>query len=129
MIDSLQNMQNNGIIERYCYLNNEDSCDNDNYIAKALAASTDWHYSGETCDLGNNLFINNATGFSGLPGGYRDDEWISFAGVGDFGNWWTSSEQFTSVWYLKLYYHSQEVLMPTETKEMGFSVRCLRYNW
>lgn len=177
MIDSLQNMQNNGIIEKYCYHNNEDSCakygglyqwneimqynpevkvgicpagwhvptyedwslligfvreecdlvcgcDNKDYIAKALAASTDWHYSGETCAVGNNLYINNATGFSGLPGGYRDD-YGTFHNVGYNGNWWTSDSRSVT----RLHFGSPYVVILVEDETMGFSVRCCRWNY
>lgn len=33
---------------------------------------------------------NNSSGFSALPGGYRDD-YHGFLGEGDYGGWWSSS--------------------------------------
>jgi len=44
------------------------------YIAKSLAATTNWNTSTNTCAVGNNLTANNATGFTALPNGVRDPD-------------------------------------------------------
>jgi uncharacterized protein (TIGR02145 family) len=39
--------------------------------AKALAAATDWPESSDTGAIGNDLSLNNASGFSALPAGWK----------------------------------------------------------
>jgi uncharacterized protein (TIGR02145 family) len=62
-------------------------------IGKALAATTDWNASPEIGAIGNDLSLNNASGFTGLPGGWR------YWGNNQFQNqkiqayWWTGSQK------------------------------------
>jgi uncharacterized protein (TIGR02145 family) len=59
-----------------------------NKIAKSLAAKTDWSTNkGGTGDIGNNLAINNKSGFSALPGGYRSFDG-NFNNINTMGCWW-----------------------------------------
>ena len=72
----------------------------------------------------------NESGFSGLPGGLRTDDWV--VGLGDYVKWWSSTESDTgSVWTRALFYGSGEVRRETTDKGKiyGFSVRCLRDVW
>jgi uncharacterized protein (TIGR02145 family) len=39
-----------------------------------------------------NLGATNSSGFSGLPGGYRDLDWL-FKDMGKIGTWWTATEE------------------------------------
>jgi uncharacterized protein (TIGR02145 family)/uncharacterized repeat protein (TIGR02543 family) len=99
---------------------------NTSYIAKALAATTNWNSSSSTCAVGNNPSTNNATGFSGLPGGYRSTSG-NFDYVGDVGIFWSSTESSTTyAWYRGLNYNDANVGRDNYTKGYGFSVRCLR---
>jgi len=67
----------------------------------------------------------NESGFSGLPGGYRSN-YGSFSYVGDYGTWWSSSEDLTlSAWNRALSYDDGSVGRNNYVK-VGFSVRCLR---
>ncbi|HPR57321.1 MAG TPA: FISUMP domain-containing protein [Bacteroidales bacterium] len=96
------------------------------YIAKALAATTNWNSSSGTCAVGNNLAENNATGFSGLPGGYRvTDNYCQ--NVGYYGAFWSSAEgSTTGAWLRGLGYGLADVSRYGGNKGYGFSVRCLR---
>ncbi len=68
----------------------------------------------------------NASGFSGLPGGNRNS-YGTFNNIGKYGNWWSSSENFTySAWLRYLYYNNGNVYRYTNVKGYGLSVRCLR---
>lgn len=68
----------------------------------------------------------NSSGFSGLPGGYCFGSG-SFANVGEFGRWWSSSENFSGVaWGRYLISGSGNVNYENVDKEYGLSVRCLR---
>ncbi len=100
---------------------------NTTYIAKALADSTLWNSTTVTCAVGNNLVANNATGYSGLPGGYRYTNG-SFMNVGNYTYWWTSTEEDFGAWFRDLNYVSPEVYRFYNYKVGGFSVRCLRDN-
>jgi len=73
-----------------------------------------------------NTDATNESGFSGLPGGYRLS-YGSFYGIGSSGSWWSSSEYDPSfAWYRLLVYFSGGVYRLDTSKELGFSVRCLR---
>ncbi len=99
---------------------------NTSYIAKALAATTNWNTHTGTCTVGNNLSANNATGFSGLPGGTRDTGG-SFGSMGSYGNWWSSTETGSlNAWSRYLGYNNSGVGSSSYTKGFGFSVRCVR---
>jgi len=99
---------------------------NTSYIAKALAATTNWNSYSGTCAVGNNLAANNATGFSGLPGGFRGSNG-SFGIVGYTGYFWSSTEySATYAWPRLLDYSNADVSRSDATKGYGISARCLR---
>ena len=98
---------------------------NSNYIAKALAATTNWNTYNGTCSVGNNLSANNATGFSVLPGGYRLTNG-SFYGQGSNASLWSSTELGSSAWLRYLLYNDTDVSRYGYNKDFGFSVRCVR---
>jgi len=63
---------------------------------------------------------------SGLPDGYRNNNG-NFNNVGNNGNWWTSTENDNNnAWNRNLNYNNPEVNRNNNSKENGFSVRCLR---
>ena len=68
----------------------------------------------------------NSSGFAGLPGGSRNGGG-TFNGIGDVGNWWSSSEASTTgAWARYLYYPNSMVASYDASEANGFSVRCLR---
>jgi uncharacterized protein (TIGR02145 family) len=68
----------------------------------------------------------NESGFSGLPGGCRDDGG-TFYGIGEYGNWWSSTEFSTASAPARgLFYYNSPVGRHYDGKEYGLSVRCLR---
>jgi len=68
----------------------------------------------------------NSSGFSGLPGGYRDGRG-SFNGAGTNCHLWSSTERQTfSAWYRSLGYGRFGVYRQEGNKKAGFSVRCVR---
>lgn len=67
----------------------------------------------------------NSKGFSCMPGGMCLSS--GFYGLGVRGNWWSSSESDTkSAWARSLNYDSDKVNRHDQSKEIGYSVRCLR---
>lgn len=66
-----------------------------------------------------NVGANNESGFSCLPGGYRDANAV-FQGFGNFGTFWTSTEKiYGSVYYYSLYNNS--ILVGREATNLGQS--------
>jgi uncharacterized protein (TIGR02145 family) len=69
---------------------------------------------------------NNTSGFSGLPGGIRYDDGI-FDNFGGNGFWWSSTAyNISDAWYTGLDFYSGDVFENDGSKQVGFSVRCLR---
>ncbi|MBQ6155937.1 MAG: fibrobacter succinogenes major paralogous domain-containing protein [Bacteroidales bacterium] len=97
---------------------------NPTYIAKALAAQTEWNSSSNTCAVGNNLSANNATGFGALPAGYYGGSCYNSGGGAYF---WSSTEASSgNAWYRYLGYSGASVYRNSDYKSNGYSVRCLR---
>ena len=73
-----------------------------------------------------NTGASNLSGFTGLPGGFRDSDG-TFNEIGDYGNWWSSTENSTAnTWYLYLLYSLDNVVKGLIGKGSGLSVRCLK---
>ena len=67
----------------------------------------------------------NSSGFTGLPGGYRFTDGISYD-VGLTGNWWSSTEDNPFAFYRFLFYPHGHIFKYISFKQGGLSVRCLR---
>jgi uncharacterized protein (TIGR02145 family) len=73
----------------------------------------------------NNTNGSNASGFSGLPGGYRDSHG-SFFSAGDKATWWSSSlNNDSSAWY-RFINENESVARYGDFLTRGFSVRCIQ---
>ncbi len=73
-----------------------------------------------------NTDATNESGFSGLPGGYRNSSG-AFDGVGFIGAWWSSSEDYTfDARGRDLSYYDGYVSRYSGDKTYGVFVRCLR---
>ena len=69
---------------------------------------------------------DNSSGFNGLPGGSCDNDG-DFYSITGYGNWWSSSENYTdNAWSRFLYRYKSRVTRYNHFKNYGFSVRCLR---
>ena len=112
------------ILETYVYTNYGTSIS----AVKALATTTDWTTNGTAGTIGNNLAINNYSGFSALPGGYRSSAGgTPFWDIVSHGYWWSTTESDASyAWYRSLRYDANGVGWYYATKSSGFSVRCVR---
>ncbi len=75
-----------------------------------------------------NLGANNNSGFTGLPGGAVLNDVEGFAGIGEYGYFWSSTNanyDFESfVYWMSTYQH--EMRMNNEGCDIGHSVRCFR---
>ena len=73
-----------------------------------------------------NTAANNKSLFTALPGGSRNYDG-TFEPIGKFGNWWTSTEDYTFfAWYRNLNESNGAASKGSGLEESGFSVRCLR---
>ena len=74
-----------------------------------------------------NTDATNASGFSGLPAGYRYNNGSLFYFIDNVGFWWSSSEANSAVaWSRNLSWDYGNATRTTYYKRYGFSVRCLR---
>ena len=95
---------------------------NSNNIAKALASTTYWINSNESCAVGNTPADNNATGFTALP---VDRTHASSLGTHAF--FWSSTDDGDDAYDLSFIYSLAHVTnIYSDFKFFGFSVRCLR---
>jgi uncharacterized protein (TIGR02145 family) len=73
-----------------------------------------------------NLRATNSTGFRAFPGGYCDNGG-TFYDIGLNGNWWSSTEYDSNyAWNRVLYFDGSDVNRSIDTKDYGFSVRCVK---
>lgn len=73
-----------------------------------------------------NTYASNSSGFTGLPGGYRNNMY-NFAALGYQGNFWSSSEagNFDGD-MVQLNYNAAVATMAVSYKQNGYTVRCLK---
>ena len=98
-----------------------------NKLGKALASNGgEWQECDEEGCIGNNQDSNNSSGFSALPGGYRNLNG-GFNSVGNNGYWWSATEYGASNAYNHgLYYDKTHLHGLYDRKRMGLSVRLVR---
>jgi len=71
-----------------------------------------------------NTGATNETGFTALPGGYRN---MSFGRIGDASAFWSSTEvDNINGWTRYIFYFKTNVSRVPNTKSTGFSVRCVK---
>jgi uncharacterized protein (TIGR02145 family) len=106
---------------------NYDGSTSGNYCAKSLAATINWATDSGTGTIGNDLTKNNSSGFSALPGGNRSGVSGTFFSVGNYGYWWSSTEDHTYfAWYRSMHCDYSIVDRGNISKQVGYSVRCVR---
>jgi len=68
----------------------------------------------------------NESGFTAMPGGYRNEN-SDFYVLGYTGWWWCSDEKDTEkAYHVLIYGHTTEVAISYIKKSNGFSVRCVK---
>jgi uncharacterized protein (TIGR02145 family) len=96
------------------------------YLGGANFAGGKMKESGKKHWNSPNQDATNSSGFTGLPGGYRNYN-VTFNYVGSLGYWWSSSEFNTSIaWGRTLNYDNGSANTSLPDKTSGVSVRCLR---
>ncbi len=107
-----------------------------------LPSDAEWteltDYLGGTSDAGGklketgtthwnspNISATNETGFTALPGGYRNNDGSFY--IGSRGYWWSATKLGANdAWYRRMFYNASSVDRYYDDKELGFSVRCVR---
>jgi uncharacterized protein (TIGR02145 family) len=96
------------------------------YLGGESVAGGKLKETGTTHWASPNTGATNETGFTALPGGYRNSSG-SFVSIGYYGYWWSATEiGATSAWYRFMFFYSSDVSSYNYYKEVGLSVRCLR---
>jgi uncharacterized protein (TIGR02145 family) len=73
-----------------------------------------------------NTGATNESGFSGLPGGGRDNGGGTYYRIGSYGYWWSSTGPSADAWLRSLNYNNGDSRRFDTNKQFGFSVRCLK---
>ena len=93
-------------------------------VAKALASTEGWNNHTGSYTVGNNMSINNASGFTALPVGNYNGSYSYF---GSYAYYWSANESNSSnAYYRGLSYNNANVNSGNDNKSYGYSVRCLR---
>jgi uncharacterized protein (TIGR02145 family) len=92
-----------------------------------MASKTEWEKATGEGVIGNDLSKNNASGFSGLPEGYRLYDG-TFYYLGSSTGWWSSTPDTINAAAISRTLSSDSYLLyPGETyNAVGYSVRCIR---
>jgi uncharacterized protein (TIGR02145 family) len=73
-----------------------------------------------------NTFATDESGFSALPGGYRNSDG-SFDNISYYSFFWSATESDNDAWIRSLYYYNGNVdRNDIFIKSFGASVRCLK---
>jgi uncharacterized protein (TIGR02145 family) len=96
------------------------------YLGGESIAGNKLKESGTGHWAGSNPGSTNETGFTGLPGGLRNNYGV-FQYLGYGGFWWSATEGGGGVWYRYVYFDDSAVYAyDNGLKELGFSVRCVK---
>ena len=89
---------------------------NSGEVGPQLKSSVNWFGEGDG---------SNRSGFTSLPGGYRNTHG-GFRSFGTNAVYWSASRSDTLPWYRSLYYNENGVYRFTTSPGHGFSVRCVK---
>jgi uncharacterized protein (TIGR02145 family) len=92
---------------------------NSKMAGKHLKAISGWNDDGNGTD---------AHGFSALPGGYGNPngDFINFINVGNYGYWWSASEDRYDAYSRLMGYNRESARWLNDNKNNLFSVRCVK---
>ena len=116
------------IMQNYLIANgyNYDGTTTGNKIGKSLADKSIWasyYYWGT---IGNDISKNNSSGFSALPGSYRDNSGI-FYGIGYYAYWWTATGcSSTGAFACSLGYLDEDLFNGDNCKSCCMSIRLVK---
>lgn len=103
-------------------------------MSKLIAADIGWRgyeeggmlkQAGTTLWFDPNLMATNETGFTAIPGGFRDADGL-FRAFGSFTGFWSSTANEEGAWLRGLHYDRGEILHEPYEEKYGFYVRCIK---
>jgi uncharacterized protein (TIGR02145 family) len=99
-----------------------------NYLGGLSTAGGKMKESGTTHWSSPNTDANNQSGFTSLPGGFRQGGLGTFHNIGTHANWWSSTPYDpTGGWFYNNYYSNGAVVRDNVSNNpVGFSVRCIQ---
>lgn len=113
------------VLEKYLGMSEEDLARVDSYSVSG-AVGGQLKESGTTHWQSPNEGANNSTGFTALPGGYRN-AFGDFGNQGKYGYFWTSTEGVgTLARYHYMGYEVAGVFRSVNFRNFGLSVRCVQ---
>lgn len=96
------------------------------YLGGGSVAGGKLKETGTTHWNSPNTGATNETGFTALPGGFRYNNG-TFRRIGGYGNWYSATAYgATTAWPRSVLYYNSNVDRYYLSKEVGFSVRCVR---
>lgn len=105
-----------------------------NFLGGAIVAGGKLKENGYSHWINPNTGATNETGFTALPGGFRDNtsggSGYPYQGLTYYGIWWSVTEDYgnpDNAWVRVMSYNSAELSRYSEQKKKGHSVRCLKY--
>ncbi|MBN1181609.1 MAG: hypothetical protein JXB49_04920 [Bacteroidales bacterium] len=108
---------------------NYDGSADENKIAKSLASKDMWAESNVKGSVGNDDYPakRNASGFSGLPAGYREEDG-NYYNLGEASFWWIadSTDLNSTVKLIVLRTENYDVLEYWALENQSFSIRCIK---
>lgn len=96
---------------------------NEEYIGKALAATSGWHKNEIPNTVGHNSGKNNVTGFSAQPNGTFCDYYLD---RGQQAAYWSSTPASNGAYCMHIGYNSKKAELRADGKDVGCSVRCVK---
>lgn len=96
------------------------------YLGGQDAAGGMLKESGTAHWMSPNDGADNRSGFSALPGGYRNNI-ARFGYIGNDGAWWSATQNIvTHAWQRHLFFYSGKAYRYSTEKTSGFSIRCVK---
>lgn len=79
-------------------------------------------------DNGGSGGTTNSSCFTGLPGGFRNNDINAlFNNMGNYGYWWSSTDAAAAgAWWFVLNHNNPQTDRGTAPKPIGYSVRCIK---
>lgn len=117
------------VLQNYLMKNgfNYDGSTDIDKFSKSLSSKSDWAYSPNTGAPGNQLLLNNSSGFNGLPAGGRLGSSGNFFGLTESTFWWTSTNSSSTNAYYQAIFNAYSFLGDySDLKTSGRSVRCIK---
>ena len=100
------------------------------YLGGSNIAGKKLKEAGVSHWLNNTLLTTNETNFTALPAGYRTWDIGVFCDVGNYGEWWSSTESIydsSRVYNIEMKGSLNNVHRDNCRKKDGFSIRCVKY--